>query len=185
MIKNYVKLLLFILVFFSLSSCFVVSVNGLQTFQEHQKNSILEEKNQINMHLNQWHKDVAESNFEAYFGKMSQNSIFIGTDASENWTVQQFKDFSKPYFDQKKTWDFKPLERHIYFSSKEDIAWFDELLDTWMGVCRGSGVLSKINGEWKIEHYVLSVVIPNDDIKKVIEIKKEKDSKIIQNFKSN
>ncbi len=171
------------LLFLSFSSCFVMNVNSVQLSQENIENATLEEKNQLHNFLNQWHKEVATSNFEAYFNKMSSTSIFIGTDAAENWTVQQFKDFSKPYFDSKKTWDFKPLERHIYFNSDANIAWFDELLDTWMGVCRGSGVLSKKNGIWKIEHFVLSVVIPNDDIKKVIEIKKEKDTQIIQQLK--
>lgn len=156
-------------------SCFVVSGQS-----EHQ----IKEKVQINSMLNQWHSDVAESNFDAYFEKMSESSIFIGTDADENWTIQQFKDFAKPHFDKKKTWDFKTLERNVYFNSNLEIAWFDELLNTWMGVCRGSGVLIKINGKWKIEHYVLSIVIPNDNVNKVVEIKKEKDDQIIQKFKN-
>lgn len=166
------------------SSCIVVVGNSEQKATEKQSNSYLSEKNKVNSFLDQWHQDVANADFEAYFGKMSSNSIFIGTDASENWTLQQFKDFAKPHFDKKKTWDFKALERNVYFSSKSDIVWFDELLDTWMGVCRGSGVLSNKNGELKIEHYVLSVVIPNDDVNKVIEIKKNKDSQIIQNYKN-
>jgi hypothetical protein len=31
------------------------------------------------------------------------------------------------------------------------------LLNTQMKICRGSGVLVKIDGEWKIKHYVLSM----------------------------
>mgnify|MGYP003393109472 CR=1 FL=1 len=166
------------------SSCIVVVGNSEQKATEKQSNSYFSERNKVNNFLDQWHQEVANADFEAYFGKMSSNSIFIGTDASENWTLQQFKDFAKPHFDKKKTWDFKALERNVYFSSKSDIVWFDELLDTWMGVCRGSGVLSNKNGELKIEHYVLSVVIPNDDVNKVIEIKKNKDSQIIQNYKN-
>ncbi|MBS3993882.1 MAG: nuclear transport factor 2 family protein [Bacteroidetes bacterium] len=138
----------------------------------------------LNYFLNRWHIDVANYDFDAYFGKMSNNSIFIGTDASENWTIQQFKEFAKPHFDKKKTWDFMVLERNLYFNTKGDIAWFDELLDTWMGVCRGSGVLSKKNNNWKIEHYVLSIVIPNENVSKVVELKKEKDRLIIQSFKN-
>jgi hypothetical protein len=29
-------------------------------------------------------------------------------------------------------------------------AWFDELLDTQMKICRGSGILVKENKQWKI-----------------------------------
>ena len=40
-----------------------------------------------------------------------------------------------------------------------------------MKICRGSGVLEKINGKWKIKQYVLSMTIPNDNIDEVIKIK--------------
>lgn len=133
------------------------------------------EKN-INSMLNQWHKDVATYNYDAYFNKMTENAVFVGTDASEVWSKQEFQDFCKPFFDKKQTWDFKPHKRNIYFSTSDKTAWFNETLATWMGVCRGSGVVTKNGDDWKIEHYVLSVVIPNETIKAVVNIKKERDS---------
>lgn len=136
----------------------------------------------INQMMDQWHKDVAVANFDAYFDKMTSNSIFIGTDVSEVWTKKEFKTFAKPYFDKKKTWDFTPLSRNVYFSKDLNTAWFDEVLNTWMGLCRGSGILIKEENSWKIAHYVLSVTVPNDDMKAIIEVKKEKDSIIINNF---
>ena len=142
-------------------------------------------KEDINTIMDRWHEDAAESNFDAYFGAMSNDGVFIGTDALENWTVSEFKEFSKPFFEEKNTWDFKPLERNIYGDSAKNIVWFDELLDTWMGICRGSGVLMKNKKDWKIVHYVLSVVIPNENIKEVIATKKENDDIIINLFKEN
>jgi hypothetical protein len=140
----------------------------------------------INQSLDQWHKDVARSSFDNYFNAFAKDGIFIGTDAGEIWTVDEFKTFSKPYFDKKKTWDFKPLQRNIYFSEDHKIAWFDELLDTWMGISRGSGVMIKEkDNTWKIAHYVLSVTIPNDDMKETIEIKKTKDSIILTQLRNN
>ena len=141
------------------------------------------EKEAINTVLNFWHKNAAEANFENYFNSMSDKSIFIGTDVSENWSLQEFKDFSKPFFDQGKAWDFTPLERNIYVYDNGELAWFDELLDTWMGVCRGSGVVIKNEGNWEIEHYVLSLTIPNDNIKDVKAINKEKDSIFLNGLK--
>jgi hypothetical protein len=42
-------------------------------------------------------------------------------------------------------------------TKQEKTAWFDELLNTQMKICRGSGVLvKKIGQEWKIKQYVLS-----------------------------
>ena len=114
---------------------------------------------------------------------MDSVSVFIGTDARENWKKQQFEAFSKPYFDNGKAWDFKTLERNIYLNTEGNFAWFDELLNTWMGTCRGSGVLEKKDNSWAIKHYVLSVPIPNDDIQKVIAAKQEKDSIFLSSFK--
>ena len=142
-------------------------------------------KKDINMIINQWHKDAAESNFDAYFETMSDDGIFIGTDALENWKVSEFKEFTKPFFDERNTWDFVPLERNIYSNSSNNMVWFDELLDTWMGICRGSGVLVKDSNEWKIVHYVVSVAIPNENIKEVIATKKENDDILIDLLREN
>jgi hypothetical protein len=51
-----------------------------------------------------------------------------------------------------------------------------------MKICRGSGVLVKIGGEWKIKHYVLSMTIPNDDVNAVIKIKAPIEDKLILGY---
>ena len=137
---------------------------------------------EVNDLLNNWHKSASEANFDSYFGAMDSISIYIGTDASENWTKKEFADFSKPYFDKGKAWNFTTIERNIYFSKNGDIAWFDELLNTWMGICRGSGVLEKTSDKWKIKHYVLSVSIPNEDIKTVVSAKIKTDSVFLKKY---
>jgi hypothetical protein len=139
-------------------------------------------KKEVNIILNDWHLAATEANFDNYFGKMDSISVFIGTDASENWTKKQFSDFSKPYFDKGKAWDFKTLERNIFVNDAGTFVWFDELLNTWMGTCRGSGVLEKKGNDWKIKHYVLSVAIPNEDVQKVIEAKKDNDTIFLKKF---
>jgi len=126
---------------------------------------------QINTLLDNWHKAAAQVRFEVYFNALAEESIFIGTDATENWNKKQFMAFAKPYFDKGKAWSFAALERHVYFSKDKKIAWFDELLDTQMKICRGSGVLVKEGKDWKIKQYVLSMTIPNDNVNEVIKIK--------------
>lgn len=138
------------------------------------------DKQAVNSFMDDWHLAATEANYENYFSKLDSTSIFIGTDASENWTKEEFEGFSKPYFDNGKAWDFKSLERNIYFNEDGSIAWFDELLKTWMGACRGSGVLERNENGWTLKHYVLSVAIPNEDIKEVIMAKRKNDS-IFQN----
>ncbi|WP_373057677.1 nuclear transport factor 2 family protein [Zunongwangia sp. H14] len=135
-------------------------------------------KKEINHTLNQWHKAAATANFDAYFNLMTKDAVFIGTDASENWQNEEFRKFSKPYFDKGKAWDFKVLERNIYLGENGKYSWFDELLDTQMGICRGSGVLENNNGEWKIKHYVLSISIPNENVEEVTRLKKSFDTRL-------
>lgn len=142
-------------------------------------------KNSIHTVLDNWHQAATDANFEDYFSKMDSISVFVGTDASENWKKSAFKNFSKPYFDKGKAWSFTPKDRNIYIDKSGKFAWFDELLETWMGACRGSGVLELKNNVWLIKHYVLSVTVPNDDIQKIIAVKKEKDSVYLQSLKKD
>lgn len=129
------------------------------------------EKAELNTFLDAWHSAAANADYNGYFGKIAKNGRYIGTDATENWNKNAFAAFSKPYFDKGRAWNFKAVERNIYFSTDGNIAWFDELLDTWMKGCRGSGVLEKENGEWKIKHYVLSMTVPNEITGEVIPLK--------------
>ncbi len=131
----------------------------------------------VNKLLDNWHKAAAYANEEAYFNKMDDNAIYMGTDATERWTKSEFQEWAKPYFNKGKAWNFKVVSRHIYFSDDNNSAWFDETLDTWMGDIRGSGVLVYKNNEWKIKHYNLSVPIPNEAINEVLPIIKEKINK--------
>ena len=126
-------------------------------------------KKEINDFMNQWHKDAANAD-TVFFDKMAENAVYIGTDKNELWTRTEFKKWAKPFFERKSAWDFKPTQRNIYFSDDKNYAWFDELLDTWMGVCRSSGVVKRKNNTWEISHYQLSVTIPNDAVKDFIKL---------------
>lgn len=141
-------------------------------------------KAQINNTLDAWHKAASEANYSNYFDALTDDAIFIGTDATENWTKPAFQAFAKPYFDKGKAWSFTALERHIYFSEDKKTAWFDELLDTRMKICRGSGVLVFINKQWKIKHYVLSMTIPNDNSDEIIKIKAPIEEALIIDLKN-
>ncbi|WP_040473698.1 nuclear transport factor 2 family protein [Flavobacterium frigoris] len=129
------------------------------------------DKEMINATLDAWHKAAADAKSDIYFNFMTEDAVFIGTDATENWSKAEFQAYAKPYFDKGKAWSFIPLERHIYFDKTGNTAWFDELLSTQMKICRGSGVLVKIGQEWKIKHYVLSIAVPNDNVGEVVKVK--------------
>lgn len=136
--------------------------------------------NQVNQFLDGWHQAASNADYNRYFDALASDAIFVGTDAAEHWNKTEFQSFSKPYFDRGKAWDFKAVERHIYFSKDQKTVWFDELLSTWMKGCRGSGVLVKTAGVWKIKHYVLSMTIPNDQTNAVIQLKEKEESLFLQ-----
>lgn len=124
--------------------------------------------------VDQWHKDAAAADFDAYFGLMDESFVFIGTAPSERWNKTDFAAFCKPYFDKGTAWDFKPANRKWNFSQDGKTAWFDEELDTWMRGCRATGVMMKVGKSWKIMHYDLHVLIENEKIDAFLKLRDEK-----------
>lgn len=117
----------------------------------------------INSTLDQWHQMAAKGD-ENYFNTFTPDGIFLGTDASERWSVDEFKKYAKPSFDKNIGWEFKPFDRQVFFYEDNRLAWFEEKLETWMGPCRGSGVMVKTDGGWKLKQYNLAILVPNDKI---------------------
>lgn len=135
----------------------------------------------INQLISNWHQNASNANLDEYMNLMDSSSIYVGTDATEKWSKKEFAKFCKPYFDKKKTWDFKTLDRTV--SIDHNTAWFYEILETHMGTCRGSGILKLYNQQWKLKQYVLSLAIPNEDMNKVKQVIHSKDSIVQQNYK--
>lgn len=124
----------------------------------------------VHKFIDDWHLAASQANAKSYFDAFADKGIFIGTDATERWNKAQFYSFAKPYFDKGKAWDFKAYGRAVHVSNDGRFVWFSELLATWMGVCRGSGVLERTAQGWKIHQYHLSVTVPNDIIKDFISL---------------
>lgn len=135
--------------------------------------------------LDRWHFSAARADFKAYFDLLHTESIFIGTDATERWNKPEFMAYAKPHFDKGRAWDFKSLARFVNFSADGQTAWVDELLDTQMKICRGSGILVLEEGKWLIKHYVLSMTIPNDMVEKIVPLKALQEDKIIEQIRSS
>jgi len=110
-----------------------------------------------------FHAAAARSDFDGYFDHFSKDGYFLGTDASERWSVNEFKEYARAPFEEGRGWRYKVLERHVEQGKNNDVYWFDEvLLNTSLGRCRGTGVVVKEGGQWKIAHYSLTLLIPND-----------------------
>jgi hypothetical protein len=171
--KFFLKIILATSLFALLFSCNQSNIEKQKISENLQSDSVCieTETKQINSMLDSFNLAAANANFDQYFSYYADNAVFIGTDPTENWIKQDFMIWAKPFFDKGKAWNFKSLERNIYFDQTGKLAWFDELLDTQMKICRGSGVLTKQGNEWKIQQYVLSMTIPNSLTDSVVSLK--------------
>ena len=136
-------------------------------------------RNQIASMLDSFNIAAATADYDRYFNYYTEDATFNGTDATENWDKKAFMVWAKPYFDKKTTWNFTSIKLNIYFGKNADIAWFEELLNTQMKICRGSGVVIKQNNEWKVQQYVLSTTIPNSQLDTIIKMKTAIEDSII------
>jgi uncharacterized protein (TIGR02246 family) len=109
----------------------------------------------------------------AYFGLFTPDARFIGTDASERWSLAEFRAYAEPYFARGRGWTYTATARDITIAPIDCrcIAWFDESLsNASYGQTRGSGVLRLTDDGWKIEQYVLSFAVPNDSADAVVAV---------------
>lgn len=113
--------------------------------------------------LSSFHQAASDADGDLYFSLFADNAVFLGTDATERWSVDEFKAFAEPYFSEGRGWTYTRTERHVYVSADGTTAWFDEMLwNEWYGTCRGTGVLVLTDGGWRIAQYHLTFPVPND-----------------------
>ena len=116
--------------------------------------------------LDDWHDAAAKADEERYFAHFAEGGVFMGTDATERWTVPQFRAYAHPHFAKGKAWSFRSTRRDV--TVRGDTAWFDEDLATPnLGPARGSGVLVWEAKAWRIAHYNLTITIPNERMKEI------------------
>jgi hypothetical protein len=116
----------------------------------------------LNILMDSWHQAAAVADEDVFFGFLDSNAVYLGTDPGERWLKHEFMDWGLKYFQRDTAWVFVPYNRIWSFSEDFQYAWFDELLETHMGICRGSGVLKMDQNKWKIQQYNLALTLPND-----------------------
>jgi hypothetical protein len=135
---------------------------------------------EIDILLNKFHNTAASADFEGYFSCFSTQGSFLGTDGHENWSVDEFKEYSMPHFQGESAWIYNPIansRRCKCLPSSPvtpSIATFDELLTSpSMKIqLRGSGVLifDVETMQWLILSYHLSFSIPDDTVPEIDKI---------------
>ena len=121
--------------------------------------------------LDDFHQAASDADFDRYFDHFAAESIFIGTDITERWTLDEFKGYARPHFEAGRGWTYVPEERFVYVSNDGNTAWFDEILvNARFGRTRGTGVLVMEEGSWKVAQYHLTLPVPNDLIYDLVEM---------------
>lgn len=129
------------------------------------------EKVNVNGVLTSWHLAADQGLYEFYFSRMTDDAVFLGTDASERWTKEEFMGYAREPFSDGNGWTYTQLESHIAFDADGNTAWADEILkNEKYGILRGTSVLRKVNDRWKIAHYSLTFLVPNEKAGQVVEI---------------
>jgi hypothetical protein len=145
----------------------VLSLASLSGFAQTDPDAVL--RQQVNAFVDGWHEDATNSR-PAFFDKIAKDGVYIGTDKKELWKRDEFKIWAKKAFERPTAWAFTPIRRNVYLSPDKSVIWFDELLNTQMGICQASGVLHKVGNSFEIDHYQLSIAVPNGISSKVISV---------------
>lgn len=120
----------------------------------------------INLLLDEFNNAAATASLTRYFGCFASNtSRFLGTDKSENWTVEEFWNYTSPHFKQGKGWTYVPIAGSRKIDTYQTFAVFDELVssESFKATGRGTGTCEydSVNNCWYIVTYHLSFPIPN------------------------
>lgn len=121
--------------------------------------------------LDDFHDAAAKADEGRYFGHFAEGAVFMGTDPGERWTVEEFRAWAAPFFQRESAWTYHAVERHVRVSDGGDVGWFDEIVrNEKYGDLRGTGVVLRVGGEWKLAQYNLTFLIPNDDADAVLKV---------------
>jgi len=121
--------------------------------------------------LDDFHDAASKGDGVRYFSHFAPDAVFFGTDATERWTLSEFREYALTRFETGTSWTYHPRDRHIFFSGDGRTAWFDEVVvNAKYGACRGTGVLVELDGHWRIAQYNLTIPVPNAIALDVVEM---------------
>lgn len=126
--------------------------------------------------LHSYHAHAPGADINKYFDCFSPQGRFLGTDKNENWSIEDFRKYSEPFFNNKQAAPFVPLQGSRKFTSfpiisststnKPIVVTFDEILECegMKTQARGTGSLiwDEEKNKWLIFLYHLSIPVPNE-----------------------
>jgi len=123
---------------------------------------------EVNAVLDRWHKSSGEVKYGPFLNVIASDGVILGTDHDERWDKAHVDKFGNQYFNPKNAWTYKYDNRHMHFNADSTTAWFDETFKINTKSFRGVGVLSKLDNEWKLRQYSMSMSVPYEDVKSAV-----------------
>ena len=152
-------LMIFISLFLTSASASAAAEPDSLRIEEQQHDS---HRAAIGQLLDGLHRAAAESDAQDYFARYTEEAVFLGTDASERWSIGEFKAYAAKPFAEGRGWRYDVVSRHLVPTGNPEIYGFDEVLSNEkLGLCRGSGLVVFDGERWRVAQYVLSMLIPN------------------------
>lgn len=117
----------------------------------------------IDKKMDDFHDAADKGDKLRYLKHFSNDSVFMGTDDWERWPYALFSKYVDKNFKDGKGWSYKPIKRYTHLNSEKSFAWVDEIVvsEKW-GRFRGNAVLENTDQGWKLKHYSLTKLVPNE-----------------------
>lgn len=108
--------------------------------------------------LDALHQAGARADPAAFLLLLTTDAVFLGVNGNTRLEGQSLRDFVSTNFSRGGAWNYHSDQRDIRLSADGAVAWFDESLEhDQLGHGRGSGVLVKNGGGWRIAQYNLTL----------------------------
>jgi hypothetical protein len=147
----------------TLAAAVYLSFTGGFAYAENQQGSLHVEIELIDSKMDDLHKAAAEGDSIRYLNHFAEDSVFMGTDDWERWPYVEFSKYVNKHFKGGKGWSYRPVKRHTNLNLQRTFAWVDEIVaSTKWGRFRGTAVLVNSADGWKLKHYSLTKLVPNE-----------------------
>lgn len=113
--------------------------------------------------LTEFHQSVQDGDADRHFGMLAPDAVLFGTASDEQWTAESYRAWLSPYLPAAAGRMSMPVEQHVTLSDDGTVAWFHERLDKpGFAELRATGVMTKVDGRWKIAQYHVAFPLPNE-----------------------
>lgn len=113
--------------------------------------------------LDTFHRAMADAETKAFISTLTPDAVLLGLGGNTRWEGEGLEVRIGEYFSRVPDVDIRVQQSEVRLSPDGSTAWFDESLLYNNGIAQGwgSGVLVKIDTDWKIAQYHLSPPPPS------------------------